>query len=217
MITEVDELLTTTRSARKALDIDAPVEPSAIRDCLAIAMQAANGSNQQSWRWLVISDAALRDKVAALYRDAYLQRVGGQLIADLLPADTPGGRLMSSTEWLVENLAKVPLLVIPCYEPYIPRMDGDESFFAATLYGSIFPAVWNFQLALHSRGYGTCITTLHLALEKAVRDLLGIPDSYTQGCLLPVARLRAGRTFRPAIRRPIEEVVAVNRWEGPSL
>ena len=217
MITEVDELLTTTRSARKALDIDAPVEPSAIRDCLAIAMQAANGSNQQSWRWLVISDAALRDKVAALYRDAYLQRVGGQLIADLLPADTPGGRLMSSTEWLVENLAKVPLLVIPCYEPYIPRMDGDESFFAATLYGSIFPAVWNFQLALHSRGYGTCITTLHLAHEKAVRDLLGIPDSYTQGCLLPVARLRAGRTFCPAIRRPIEEVVAVNRWEGPSL
>ena len=217
MITEVDELLTTTRSARKALDIDAPVEPSAIRDCLAIAMQAANGSNQQSWRWLVISDAALRDKVAALYRDAYLQRVGGQLIADLLPADTPGGRLMSSTEWLVENLAKVPLLVIPCYEPYIPRMDGDESFFAATLYGSIFPAVWNFQLALHSRGYGTCITTLHLAHEKAVRDLLGIPDSYTQGCLLPVARLRAGRTFRPAIRRPIEELVAVNRWEGPSL
>ena len=217
MITEVDELLTTTRSARKALDIDAPVEPSAIRDCLAIAMQAANGSNQQSWRWLVISDAALRDKVAALYRDAYLQRVGGQLIADLLPADTPGGRLMSSTEWLVENLAKVPLLVIPCYEPYIPRMDGDESFFAATLYGSIFPAVWNLQLALHSRGYGTCITTLHLAHEKAVRDLLGIPDSYTQGCLLPVARLRAGRAFRPAIRRPIEEVVAVNRWEGPSL
>ena len=217
MITEVDELLTTTRSARKALDIDAPVEPSAIRDCLAIAMQAANGSNQQSWRWLVISDAALRDKVAALYRDAYLQRVGCQLIADLLPADTPGGRLMSSTEWLVENLAKVPLLVIPCYEPYIPRMDGDESFFAATLYGSIFPAVWNFQLALHSRGYGTCITTLHLAHEKAVRELLGIPDSYTQGCLLPVARLRAGRTFRPAIRRPIEEVVAVNRWEGPSL
>ncbi len=217
MITDVDELLTTTRSARKALDLDAPVEPGAIRECLAIAMQAANGSNQQSWRWLVISDAALRDNLAALYRDAYLQRVGGQLIADLLPADTPGGRLMSSTEWLVEYLAKVPLLVIPCYEPYIPRVEGDDSFFAATLYGSIFPAVWNFQLALHSRGYGSCITTLHLSHEEAVRELLGIPDTFTQGCLLPVARLRAGLTFRPASRRPIDEVVAVDRWEGESL
>ena len=213
----IDELLTTTRSARKALDLDAPVEPGSVRECLRIAMQAANGSNQQSWRWLVVSDAALREKVAALYRDAYLQRVGGQLIADLLPADTPGGRLMSSTEWLVENLAKVPLLVIPCYEPYIPRVEGDDSFFAATLYGSIFPAVWNFQLALHSRGYGTCITTLHLAHEEAVGELLGIPDTYTQGCLLPVARLRAGLTFRPASRRPIDEVVAVDTWEGPSL
>lgn len=213
----IDELLTTTRSARKALDLDAPVEPGSVRECLRIAMQAANGSNQQSWRWLVVSDAALREKVAALYRDAYLQRVGGQLIADLLPADTPGGRLMSSTEWLVQNLAKVPLLVIPCYEPYIPRVEGDDSFFAATLYCSIFPAVWNFQLALHSRGYGTCITTLHLAHEEAVGELLGIPDTYTQGCLLPVARLRAGLTFRPASRRPIDEVVAVDTWEGPSL
>ena len=217
MIMDVDELLTTTRSARKALDLDAPVEPGAIRECLAIAMQAANGSNQQSWRWLVVSDAALRERVAALYRDAYLQRVGGQLIADLLPADTPGRRLMSSTEWLVENLAKVPLLVIPCYEPYIPRVEGDDSFFAATLYGSIFPAVWNFQLALHSRGYGSCITTLHLSHEEAVRELLGIPDTFTQGCLLPVARLRAGLTFRPASRRPIDEVVAVDTWEGQSL
>ena len=92
MNVEIDELLTTTRSARKTLDLDAPVEPSAIRECLAIAMQAANGSNQQSWRWLVVSDAALREKVAALYRDAYLQRVGGALIADLLPADTPGAQ-----------------------------------------------------------------------------------------------------------------------------
>jgi nitroreductase len=72
----IDELLTTTRSARKALDLDAPVEPSSVRQCLRIAMQAANGSNQQSWRWLVVSDAALREaalreKVAALYRDTY--------------------------------------------------------------------------------------------------------------------------------------------------
>lgn len=81
---------------------------------------------------------------------------------------------MSSTEWLIENMARVPLLVIPCYEPYLPRIDGDESFHLATLYGSIFPPVWNFQLALHTRGYGTCITTLHLHHEEEIRDLLGI-------------------------------------------
>ncbi|HEY9303674.1 MAG TPA: nitroreductase family protein [Mycobacterium sp.] len=213
----IEQLLTTTRSARKSLDLDAPVDIADIRECLTIAMQAANGSNQQSWRWLVIADKALRHKLAQLYRDAYLLRVGGQMLGDLVPAGRPEGRLMSSTEWLVENLTNVPLLVIPCYQPYLPRIDGDESFYHATLYGSIFPAVWNFQLALHARGYGTCITTLHLHQEDAVRELLQIPDSYAQGCLLPVGRLRAGHPFRPAPRRPLDEVVAVDRWNGPPL
>ena len=95
----------------------------------------------------------------------------------------------------------------------MPRSEGDESFYLATLYGSIFPAVWNFQLALRTRGYGTCITTLHLHHEAEVRELLGIPDSYVQGCLLPVARLRNADAFHAAPRRPLEEVVAVNGWE----
>jgi len=214
---DIEYLLTATRSARKSLDLDAPVDIGDIRECLRIGLQAANGSNQQSWRWLVVADPVLRDKIAELYRDAYLLRVGGQMLADMLPAGTPEGRLMSSTEWLVENMARVPLLVIPCYEAYLPRIDGDESFHQATLYGSIFPAVWNFELALHSRGYGTCVTTLHLHREDEVRQLLGIPQTYVQGCLLPVGRLRAGRRFRPARRRPVDEVVARDRWDGATL
>lgn len=212
-----DQLLTTTRSARKSLDLDAPVDRNDLVECLRIGMQAPNGSNQQSWRWLVVSDESRRAALAALYRDAYLQRVGGSLIAELLPPDMPGAKIMTSTEWLVENMAKVPVLVIPCYEPYLPRFEGDESFHQATVYGSIFPAVWNFALALHSRGYGTCVTTLHLTHENAVRDLLGIPDTYVQGCLLPVGRLRPSVSFGPSTRRPIEEVVAVDSWEGRTL
>lgn len=210
---DVNQLLTATRSARRSLDLAAPVDLDEVRECLRIGLHAANGSNQQSWRWLVITDDALRRRIADLYRNTYLDKVGGQLIAGFIPSGTPEGRLMTSTEWLVEHLAAVPVLVIPCYEPSIPRADGDESFYQATLYGSIFPAVWNFQLALHTRGYGTCVTTLHLHQEAAVRDLLGIPDSYVQGCLLPVGRLREDHHhWRPAPRRPIDEVVAINGW-----
>lgn len=210
---DVNQLLTATRSARRSLDLATPVDLDEVRECLRIGLQAANGSNQQAWRWLVISDDALRRQIADLYRQAYLGKVGGQLIAGFLASGTPESRLMTSTEWLVEHLAEVPLLVIPCYEPSIPRTDGDESFYKATLYGSIFPAVWNFQLALHTHGYGTCVTTLHLHHEAAVRDLLGIPASYVQGCLLPVARLHDDyHRWRPAPRRPIDEVVAINGW-----
>jgi nitroreductase len=214
---EIDYLLTATRSARKTLDLHAPVNLEDIRECLRIGLQAANGSNSQAWRWLVITDPQKREKIAELYRDAYLKRVGGQLLADMLPGGTPEGRLMSSTEWLVVNMAQVPLLVIPCYQPYLPRIDGDESFHLATLYGSIFPAVWNFQLALHTRGYGTCVTTLHLHHEAEIGEMLGIPPTYVQGALLPVGRLRSGHTFRPAPRRPLDEVIAVNGWDGAGL
>jgi nitroreductase len=214
---DVEHLLTATRSARKSLDLDAPVDHAEIRECLEIGCQAANGSNQQSWRWLVVVDPELRAQIAALYRDAYLSRTGGRMISDRIATDDPRSRLMTSTEWLVEHLAEVPVHVIPCYEPYLPAHDDDESFRVATIYGSIFPAVWNFQLALHARGYGTCLTTLHLLREREIGALLGIPETAVQGCLLPVGRLRAGERFRPAPRRPIDEVVAVDHWEGAPL
>lgn len=90
---DIEQLLTTTRSARKSLDLDTPVDRDDIRECLRIALQAANGSNQRSWRWLVVGDAALRAKIAELYRDAYLLRMGGQMIAELMP---PGRRRVDS-------------------------------------------------------------------------------------------------------------------------
>ena len=211
---DTEYLLTATRSARKTLDVAAPVDLGVIHECLGIGLHAANGSNQQSWRWIVVTDPDLRSRIADWYRDTYLGKVGGRFIADLVPSGTPENRLMSSTEWLAEHLAEVPALVIPCYEPTYPRQDGDESSYLATLYGSIFPAVWNFQLALHTRGYGTCITTLHLHRERDIGELLGIPKSYVQGCLLPVGRLREGHRFTPAPRRPIADVVGHNGWES---
>jgi nitroreductase len=214
---DVEQLLTTTRSARRALDLDAPVDRDDIRECLRIGLQAANGSNEQPWRWLVVADADRRARVALLYQDVYRDMTSGGPTngAEGFPDDLR--RLLESTQWLADHLYQVPLLVIPCYQPYLPSFGDDDSFGIASAYGSIFPAVWNFQLALHTRGYGTCITTLHLRRQAEIRELLGIPDTYVQGCLLPVARLKPGRTFRPATRRPVDEVVAVDDWTGPPL
>jgi nitroreductase len=211
---DIDYLLTSTRSVRKSFDLSAPVDPKELRECLRIGCQAANGTNMQTWRWLVIRDKARRAEIARVYRDIYNAMTGGH--APSGDAKDPQGRLMASVYWLVEHLAEIPVLVIPCYQQYMPRQE-DDSFQRATSYGSIFPAVWNFMLALHSRGYGGCITTMHLLREKEIATLLGIPDGTMQGCLLPVGRLPAGKTFKPAPRRPIDEVIAVDGWDGPSL
>src|SRR5436853_7275383 len=63
-----DELLSTTRSVRKRLDLSRPVEPEVIRECLELALQAPTGSNAQSWHFVVVTDPQQRQALAALYR-----------------------------------------------------------------------------------------------------------------------------------------------------
>ncbi len=69
------------------------------------------------------------------------------------------------------------------------------------------------MLALRSRGLGSALTTMHLALEREAGELLGIPDTVTQIGLIPVA-CYTGETFKPANRRPAEEVTYWNSWKN---
>jgi nitroreductase len=81
----------------------------------------------------------------------------------------------------------------------------------ASVYGSIFPAVWSFQLALRARGLGSVLTTLHLFREEEVAKLLGIPEGVAQVGLLPVAYTK-GTDFKPAARPAPETITCWNRW-----
>ena len=63
-----DELLTTTRAVRKRLDLSRPVERSVVEECLQIALQAPNGSNRQTWNWVVVDDAETRAAMAEIWR-----------------------------------------------------------------------------------------------------------------------------------------------------
>ena len=63
-----DEVLTTTRSVRKRLDFDTPVDQEVILECLEIALQAPTGSNSQGWQWMFIDDQAKKDAIAAMYK-----------------------------------------------------------------------------------------------------------------------------------------------------
>jgi nitroreductase len=205
-LSQADLLLSTTRSVRKRLDLGRPVEPEVVLECLRLAVQAPTGSNQQGWRWVVVTDPAAKAALADLYR-----RGGGEYLraAEELAADGQQRRVVSSAVYLAEHLHEVPVLVIPCI---IGRLGDDTAASAAGLYGSILPAVWSFQLALRSRGLGSTYTTLHLAHEAEAAELLGIPDHVTQAGLLPVAYTK-GTDFRPAERPPVEGITYWNGWK----
>ncbi len=230
-VEEADRLLTTTRSVRKRLDLTAPVDLDVITTCLEVAQQAPTGSNNRSYRFLVITDADKRAALADLYRKGlgeyarataelnergFESKVG---VRDEAPGideaarttalDAQTKRVFASARYLTAHLHEVPVHVIPCMVGRLP--DAYDNFRAAAYYGSIHPTIWSFLLALRTRRYGGVFTTLHLVNEQAAAELLGIPSHICQIGLIPVARTTGGG-FGRADRGPIDEVLYGNSW-----
>ena len=204
-----DELLATTRAVRKRLDLTKAVPRETINECLELAVQAPTGSNSQGWRWLVIDDPATRQALADLYKrggNEYLTAAGAEAEKG---DDEQAKRVFSSATYLMDHLHEVPVHVIPCIQGR-PNPSAPAAM-SAGLYGSIFPAVWSFQLALRARGLGSALTTLHLAYEAEAAELLGVPDDMHQVALLPVA-YTLGTDFKRAKRPPVAGITHWNRW-----
>jgi nitroreductase len=193
---------TTTRSVRRKLDLDRPVEPEVLTECLRIAMQAPMaGSMLNSVRWVVVRDPGLKAKIAGPFREVgtAMQARYGRLGPE---------RARTSARHLLDIIDRVRVLVFACLQG---KPEG-ENVMLTSFYGSIYPAIWSFQLALRSRGLGSTITGYHLfGHEREVGDLLGIPEDFTQIAMLPVA-YTTQRDFQPAARPPIEEITYYEAW-----
>lgn len=208
-----DELLTTTRSVRKRLDFEKPVPRKLIRECLELAFQAPNGSNMNSWRWVVIDDPKLVAATAEIYNDGlddFIGELGRATGENYMGATVPGAEKISvSVQHLRDNFHRCPAILLPLMAG---RAEGLSVFYQASQWGSIVQATWSFFLALRARGLGSAWTTGHLYRERELADLLGIPfDRYTQVGLFPIA-YTLGTDFRAAYRKPVDEVVGWNRF-----
>ena len=205
-IASVDELLSTTRSVRKRLDLTRPVEREVLEECLRLAQQAPSGSNAQGWHFVVVTEAATRAALAELWRrgaERYREVVSAR------PADPAQERIYETVWYLAEHLHEVPVHVIPCLEG---RIDGARATAQAGTWASIIPAAWSFMLAARERGLGTVWTSFHLRWEAEAAEILGIPyDTMMQAALIPVA-YTIGTDFKPAPREPLEEMVHWDRW-----
>jgi nitroreductase len=202
-----DELLSTSRSVRKKLDLERPVDPALIDQCIELSLQAPTGSNAQGWRWIVVTDEKVRAGLADIYRRAsegYFAMQAKALEGDEV---SQNAKVYGSAAYLVDVLHRVPVHVIPCIRGRL----SDDGFSNASMYGSILPAVWSFMLAARARNLGTVFTTLHLKLEDEAAELLGIPPKYLQMGLIPVAHTDPA-VFKPVARPTLDEIRFVDRW-----
>ena len=203
----VDEVLTTTRTVRKRLDLSKPVPRAIIEECLELALQAPNGSNLNVWRWIVVDDRATIAAIAGLYKAGLETYAKDHYRANAGVPDE--GKLMDSAMTLLRVMDRVPALLVPLMPG---RVEGKSASEQAVMWGSIVQAVWSFCLALRERGLGSAWTTVTLEREQDMADVLGIPfEQYTQVGLFPIA-YTLGTDFKRAWRKPVSEVLSYNKF-----
>ena len=200
----IHDAIHTLRAMRRLLPD--PVPEQEIRYVIESATQAASATNAQQWAFVVVRDAEQRRKVGELYVE-----IAEKLVR---PATEEGGGIPEDTRkvylhaWkLAERMPEVPAMIIACMREPVA---GEAASAHAAYYGSIFPAVQNLMLAARARGLGTTLTTLHLAEEKRLKEILAIPDSVQTVALIPIG-YPTGKWKTP-VRRAVDEVTHWDRW-----
>ncbi len=180
-----------------------PVPAELIERVLWAATRAPSPGNSQGWDFVVVDEPEPKARIAAAVRAVMADRVAA------MPRPDRTTRLMlDGTATLIDTLDRAPVLIFVAgpviYPPQAPR----EQF----TWSALYPAAQNILVAARALGLGTTFTTLHGVAEPTVREVLGIPDHVRIAATIPLG-WPAGR-FGPVNRRPLEEVVHRNRWEG---
>ena len=175
-----------------------PVPDDLIHKLIESATKAPSGGNSQPWAFIVIRDSATKEKLGEWYLDAWNRTYGA--IPEDQRAQVPGmARVYRAADHLAHHLSEVPVLILACAR-------------GASQYGSLFPAVQNLLLAARGLGLGASLTTLHTGHEKDVKELLGIPETVETVALIPVG-YPIGK-YGPTTRRPVEEIMHLERWDS---
>ena len=185
------QAITTQRAVRRLLPD--PVDDDVVLRCIELALKAPTGSNGQNWEFVVVKDPAVKERLAARYRQAWTLYGGaGQRRA---AGDESMLKILRSVQWQVEHFTELPVLIVACLRG--GPVEGNLS-------------VQNLLLAARAIGLGASLITLPLWSVTSARSILGLPLSVTPACIVPLGWPR-GR-YGPTTRRPVGDVVHLDRF-----
>ena len=202
----VHHALATTRSVRRRIDFERPVPPEVIERCIEVAVQAPTGLQQQSWRFVIATEPALKTAIADHYRAAFDELTEERLEA-LRAAGMEVPDLGPTYRMLADRLQDFPALILVCSEGRPEAGLAQQVAF----FGSVLPAAWSLMVALRAEGIGATWTTLLTQRSDAIAEVLAIPDDATQTVLLPIGYMDRA-VLRPAERHGPAHVTYWNQW-----
>ncbi len=198
----------TTRSIRRFRD--EPVAEDDLATMLFAAGRAPTGSNRQPVRWLVLRDGPSARQARRLLGDAARTMWVGKRSNDGygegsgVDRTSPKARMARAMEAFVDGFDSVPVILIPALVRYRAPTPTEGA--------SVYPAVQNLLLAARGLGYGGVLTGFQGLVEAELREVLGVPGDV--GLMATVAIGRPEGGHGPVRRRPLDEVVYEDRWEG---
>jgi nitroreductase len=200
------EGLATTRAIRRYRPD--PVPDDALRAMLFAATRAPSGSNRQPFRFVVLRDGPRAIAAKALVAQGAQAAWGHKRATDGYDAGSgvrdrsPKARMAATMQAYVDGLARVPVLILPCFLRYrAPNMNEGAN---------IYPACQNLLLAARALGYGGVFTGWQHAVEGELRSLLGIPEEVVIAGTITLGRPQGGHG--PVRRRPLGELVYEESW-----
>jgi len=177
---------------------DEPIPESLVLQVLDAGRWAPSAGNIQSWRLVLVGDAAVRGElVEAMVRSLE------ELVSE--------GATAEEAERSVGALRSAPVLIVACMtkEGFGDRPDRWMSERTMSVQG-VAAAIQNMLLTAYDIGLGGCWCSAPLLCPTAVRRVLGIPQSVEPQAV--VALGRPDEAPEPPRRRPIGEVAYLNRW-----
>jgi nitroreductase len=216
---ELYDVMRTTFAVREFTDDPLP-DPILYR-ILDNARFAPSGGNRQGTHVIAVRDAGMRERLRDLNVPG-ARRYFAQLLAGESPwnpvetSDVPAATIAGTVvpdEFTAPFARAAVVLVITVDLSYAAAMDQHLGRVGVVTGASVYPLVWNILLAARNEGYGGILTTMAVAEEEQIRDLLTIPDTHAVAALVPLGK--PTRQLSKLRRRPVEEFATRDRFDGP--
>lgn len=218
---ELNDVMRTTFSAREYTG--EPVPDEVIHDILDVARFAPSGGNRQGNRVIVVRDQETRDRIARIAeRPARIyaaQSAAGESPWNTIVPSRVTARTIEETPplgILVETYRAASVVLVFAVDlRVVASMDKDLSRVGVVSGASIYPFVWNTLLAARQAGFGGTITTVPVANEPEVKELLNIPPEYAVSALVPLGK--PVRQLTKLRRKPVEEIATRGAFDGEAF
>jgi nitroreductase len=218
---ELYDVMRTTFAAREFTD--EPVPDAVLSTILEHARFAPSGGNRQGWRVIVVRNGATRKALAELAVPA-AKRYAAQVTAGESPWNTIDPTKVDAATIertqaparLTEPFTKAPVVLVVCLDlRVVASIDQLLPRVGVISGASVYPFAWNILMGARQEGYGGTITTLPVAQEAKIQELLGIPRHVAVCAVMPLGR--PARRLTKLTRKPVAEFATHERFDGPPL